>query len=55
MTGFDGIFALLKIVRADLSVKWKKIHDKDSSLSEADVAYLNAVKGGFAPQFAYAA
>jgi hypothetical protein len=25
MTGFDEEFALLKIVRADLSVKWKNI------------------------------
>jgi len=49
MTGIDGNFALLQIVRADQSVKWKKSTDKDSSLTAEEMAYLQSG----ARQYAY--
>jgi len=46
MTGIDGNFALLQIVRADQSVKWKKSTAKDSSLTEEE-SYFLANRGNF--------
>lgn len=54
MTGIDGTHALLKNVRADLSANRKKLTDKDSSLSQADAAYLEALKLGYSPNLMFA-
>jgi len=42
MTGFDEEFAHLKIVRADLSVKWKNIIANDESQAAEAFAYRMA-------------
>ncbi len=55
MIGIDEESALLKNVRAHLLRQTEKILDKESSLSQADVAYLQAVKSGFRLNYAYAA
>ncbi len=41
MTGIDGNFALLQIVRADQSVKWKKSTDNEQSEAAEAFAYRN--------------
>jgi len=45
MTGIDGNFALLQIVRADQSVKWKKLTDEPKFTAEE--SYFLANRGNF--------
>ena len=52
MQGIDGKFALLKMAQTHLCVKWKKIIDKDLSLSQADAEYFEAVEAGFGLNYA---
>lgn len=40
MMGIDEEYALLKMVRADLSVKRKKLTDKAQTLTAEEMAYL---------------
>jgi len=52
MKGIDGMHALLKMGRADLSVKRKNLIAKDNSLTSEEKAYLAS---GARFDFAFAA
>jgi len=52
MLGIDVLIALLKIVRSDLSVKWKKTNE--NKLSKLDQAAREYFGSAFAPRGAYA-